>query len=125
MPQISQTAGRAYPRTPLWRVGPISGRASAHRQVRRSGFEWEACSAAPSGPVLVGAGLALRGELSIQPLKHGVGTVIGAQPQDPAPRMFDHAPSLEHDLLHHRLHASALGRMAAWRNGASLPMSAF
>lgn len=44
------------------------------------------------------AGLALRGELSVQPFKHGVGTVIGTQPQNPAPRVFDHAPGLEHDL---------------------------
>ena len=69
----------------------------------------------PSGPALGGAGLALRGELPVQAIKHGVGTVVGTQSQNPASRMFDHAPSLEHDLLHHRLHAPPLGRMAQWR----------
>ena len=64
---------------------------------------------------LGGAGFVLRCELPVQTLKHAVGTVIGPQPQNPATRMFDHAPGFEHDLLHHRLHAPPLGRMAQWR----------
>ena len=66
----------------------------------------------PAGPTLGRAGLALKGELLIQALKRGVGTVIGTQSQDPASRMFDHASCPEHDFLHHRLHALPLGPMA-------------
>ena len=61
------------------------------------------------------AGVTRRGELPVQAIKHGVGTVVGTQAQNPAPRMFDHAPRLEHDFLHHRLHAPPLGRVAQWR----------
>ena len=83
--------------------------------MRRSGFEVLACFVPPSAAAALGrAGLALRGELFVQTFKHGVGTVICTQTQNPTPGVFDHAPSLEHDLLHHCLHAPPLGRMAQW-----------
>ena len=96
MPQISQVSACVYPGTPFWRAGLISGRVNSRLHVRRSDFEVLACCVPPSVPALRRAGLALRGELSVQPLKHGVGTVIGTQPQNPAPGVFDHAPGLEH-----------------------------
>ena len=116
MPQTPQTAGCAYPRTRFWRAVAILGRATTCRQLRRGDFEEIlACGVPQPGPTLSRAGFALWGELPVQPLEHGVGTVVGTQPQDPAPGVFDHAPSLEHEFLHHRLHAPPLGRMAHWR----------
>jgi hypothetical protein len=115
MLQIPHISRRVYPGTQFWRSGRISGRATSRPHVRRSGFEVSPCCVQPSGAALGRAGVTLRGELSVQTLKHGVGTVIGTEPQDPAPGVFDHAPSLEHDFLHHRLHAPSLGRMAQWR----------
>ena len=115
MLQIPHISRRVYPGTQFWRSGRISGRATSRPHVRRSGFEVSACCVQPSGAALGRAGVTLRGELSVQTLKHGVGTVIGTEPQDPAPGVFDHAPRLEHDFLHHRLHAPSLGRMAQWR----------
>ena len=111
MLQNSRTSKCAYPRTPFWRAGPIPGRTTAWGHLRQRAFQTLACCV-PPGPVLGRAGFVRRAELFVQTLKHGVGTVIGAQPQNPAPGVFDNAPGLEHDLLHHRLHAPPLGRMA-------------
>jgi len=114
MPQIPQTIICTYPRTPLWRWRSVFRRAVSGSNMCQVVFAVVARADLRLRSTLGRAGLALRRELSIQPLKHGVGTVIGTEPQYPAPRVFDHASSLEHDLLHHRLHASALGRMAQW-----------
>lgn len=95
--------------------------------MRRVDFLLKGCAAAQRGPTLGRTSFALRDELFVQPLKHGVGTVIGTQSQDTAPRMLDHAPGLEHDLLHHRLHAPTLGCMAQWSvfaNERVLPIKA-
>jgi hypothetical protein len=88
--------------------------------MRRRGFEMLARFVPPSGSTLGRASLALGGELFIQTFEHGVGAVIGTQAQNPASGVFDHATRLEHDFLHHRLHAPpALGRMAHCRLDAS------
>ena len=50
-------------------------------------------------------------ELPVVALKHRKATVALTQAQYPAPGMLDHAGSLEHHFLHHRLDASALGRV--------------
>ena len=99
-----------YPRTPFWRAGPIPGRTTCGH-LRQRAFQTLACCV-PPGPVLGRAGFVRRAELFVQTLKHGMGTVIDTQPQNPAPGMFDPTPGLEHDLLHHRLHTPPLGRMA-------------
>ena len=111
MLQNFRTSKCAYPRTPFWRAGPIPGRTTSCGHLRQRTFQTLACCV-PPGAVLGRAGFVRRAELFIQTLKHGMGTVIGAQPQNPAPGVFDHAPVLEHDLLHHRLHTPPLGRMA-------------
>src|SRR3990167_1200530 len=100
MPQIARTNACVCPRTQFWRARAVSGRAVSRTKVRKVVFAMVARADPRSGPALGGAGLALRGELPVQPLKHGVGTVIGTQPQDPAPRVVDHAASPEHDLPH-------------------------
>ena len=99
-----------YPRTPFWRAGPIPGRTTCGH-LRQRAFQTLACCV-PPGPVLGRAGFVRRAELFVQTLKHGMGTVIDTQPQNPAPGMFDPTPGLEHDLLHHRLHTPPVGRMA-------------
>ena len=66
----------------------------------------------PPSKVLARAGFVRRAESYLQTLKHGVGTVIGARPQNPASGVFDHAPGLANDVLHHRLRAPPLGSMA-------------
>jgi len=55
--------------------------------------------------------------LSVVPLKHRKTPVTFTQTQDPAPGMADHAGRLEHQLLHHRLDAPALGFVAHRRVG--------
>jgi hypothetical protein len=115
MPQFPQANTGVYRGTQFWRSGSISGRATSRLHVRRSGFEVLVCFVPPLGQAIGRAGLVLGGGLYVQPLKHGVGTYIGTQSQNPTPGVFDHAPSLEHNLLHHRLHAPALGRKAQWR----------
>ena len=62
--------------------------------------------------MLARAGFVRRAESFLQTLKHGVGTVIGARPQNPAPGVFGHAPGLENDALPHRLRAPPFGSMA-------------
>ena len=114
MLQNPQTIKCAYPPSPFLWAEQIFGRDTSRLPVQRSGFEWLACFLSPSVPALGRAGFTLRGELRVQPLKHGVRTVIGAQAQHPTPRMLDHAPGLEHDFLHHRFHAPAFGCMAQW-----------
>ena len=46
------------------------------------------------------------------PIKHGIATVTLSQTKKPAPGVLDHSGRLEHQLLHHRLDAPALGNMA-------------
>ena len=111
MLQNPRTSKCVYPRTPFWRAGLISGRTTSCGHLRQRAFQTLACCV-PPGAVLGRAGFVRWAELFVQTLKHGVGTVIGAQPQNPAPGVFDHAPGLEHDLLHQRLHTPPLGRMA-------------
>ena len=50
-------------------------------------------------------------------LKHRKASVTLTQTQDPAPGMADHAGRLEHQLLHHRLDAPALGCVSHRRVG--------
>lgn len=45
----------------------------------------------------------------MQPLKYSVAAFVGPQIQDLAHCLFDHANVLEHELLHHPLHALPLG----------------
>ena len=111
MLQNPRTSKCVYHRTPFWRAGPTAGRTTSYRHLRQRVFQTLACSVPPS-PELGRAGFKRRAELFVQTLKHGVGTLIGTQAQNPAPSVFDHAPGLEHDLLYHRLHAPSLGRMA-------------
>ena len=51
-------------------------------------------------------------ESAVMALKHGIATVTLSQTKKPAPGMLDHSGRLEHQLLHHRLDAPALGNMA-------------
>ena len=62
-------------------------------------------------------GAKLSAQLPVVPLKHRKAPVTLTQTQDPAPSMADHAGRLEHQLLHHRLDAPALGCVAHWRVG--------
>jgi hypothetical protein len=52
-------------------------------------------------------------ESAVMPLKHGIATVAFSQTKKPAPGVLDHARGLEHQLLHHRLDAPALGNIFA------------
>ena len=99
MPHIPQATRCAYPGTSYLRAGPISRRANSRLQQRRCGFQIRACCV-PAGPLLDRTGLAPTGELPVQALKHGVGTVICPHTRDTMPRMFDHASGLEHDFQH-------------------------
>ena len=51
------------------------------------------------------------------PVKHRKAAVARAQAKHPAPGMSDHASGFEHHLLHDRLDAPALGRVAHGRIG--------
>ena len=55
-------------------------------------------------------------ELPVEPLEHARGPVVGAQPQQPAPGVGDHARGHEHHLLDHRLQAPAFGSVTQRRN---------
>ncbi len=115
MPQNPQISRRVYPGTLFWRGRQISGRAISRLHVRRGGFQVLACCVPPLDPALGRAWLTFRGGLPIQANIDGVRAVISTHPKNPAARMFDHALSLEHDLLHHCLHAPPLCRMAQFR----------
>ncbi len=112
MHQIPQNAALVYPVTRVLLLRLIDGRATSCLFMRRCGFEMLAYVLLTASQALGRAGFALMGELFVQSLEHDVVTVIGTQPQNPATGVLDHASSLEHDLLHHRLHAPALGCMA-------------
>ena len=51
-------------------------------------------------------------ESAVMALKHGIATVTLSQTKKPASGVLDHSCRLEHQLLHHRLDAPALGNMA-------------
>ncbi len=110
MLQNPRTSKGVYPRTPFWRAGPIPGRTTCGHLGQRA-FQTLACCV-PPGPGLGRAGFVLRTKLFVKTLNLGEGTPISTQPQNSAPGMFDHAPGLERDLLHHYLHAPPVGRMA-------------
>ena len=59
----------------------------------------------------------LSAQLPVMPLKHRKAPVTLTESQDPAPGMADHAGRLEHQLLHHRLDAPALGCVTHRRVG--------
>lgn len=99
--------------TPFWRVTTVLGRGfSRHTCARpnRAGVRTLALRSARARRCV--CLLSLGAQLSVQTLKHRLSTVVGTQPQHPAPRMLDHASGLEHQLLQHRLHAPSLGRVA-------------
>ena len=100
-----------YSRTACWRAGLTPGRTTSWGNLRQRAFQTLAHSV-PPGQVLGRAGVVRKAELFVLTPKHGGGTFIGTQPQNPAPGMFDHAPGFEYDLLHHSPHAPLLGRMA-------------
>ena len=112
MLQNLQSTELVYPGMQVLRSGVISGRDTSRPNVQRRYFGYAQRRAAPMELPESGLRRALGIELTVQTLKHGMGTVIGTQPQNPAPGVFDHAPGLEHDLLHHCLHTPPLGRMA-------------
>ena len=62
-------------------------------------------------------GARLSAQLPVVPLKHRKASVTLTQTQDPAPGMPNHAGRLEHQLLHHRLDAPALGCVTHRRVG--------
>ena len=51
-------------------------------------------------------------ESAVMALKHGIATVTLSQTKKPAPGVLDHSCGLEHQILHHRLDAPTLGKMA-------------
>ena len=112
MLQNLQSTELVYPGTQVLRSGVISGRDTSRPNVQRRYFGYAQRRAAPMELPESGFRRALGIELTVQPLKNGMGTFIGTQAQGPTPGMLDHAPRLEHDLLHHRLHTPPLGRMA-------------
>ena len=111
MLQIPRTSKFVYSRTACWRAGLTPGRTTSWGNLRQRAFQTLAHSV-PPGQVLGRAGVVRKAELFVLTPKHGGGTFIGTQPQNPAPGMFDHAPGFEYDLLHHSPHAPLLGRMA-------------
>ena len=114
MPQISQTIICEYPCAPLWRGRSVFGRAVPDLDISQIAFAVVARADLNWKSALGCAGLARRGELIVQPLKHRESTVVGTQFQYPVACMFDLTTSLEYDLLYHCLHASAHGRIAQW-----------
>ena len=54
-----------------------------------------------------------RAESAVMALKHRIATVTVSQTKKPTPGMLDHSGRLEHQLLHHRLDAPALGNIFA------------
>ena len=115
MPQYPRNNAVRYPGTRILRSGRIFERVNTRRSVWRDDFGVNARCAAPLVLPESGFRLALGSELTIQPLSHCIGIVVGTQTQNPTPRVLDHATRFEHDFLHHRLHAPSLGRMVQWR----------
>jgi len=93
MPQNPQASKCVYSRAQFWRAGQLLGVPPPLGTCGKELFKrWRAvCRQARC---LGRAGFVRRAELSVQTVKHVVCTVIGAQPQNPAPGVFDHALGL-------------------------------